>query len=479
MSVGLSFKRARLHYVYSILRGKDLETEQFSEERREQQFEVLKKAQERVLNLQYWHDFMKAIRQAGFRSMKMISSQNNLLFSYVFYLMGRTEYGVEEFVLRRVIARWFFMSSLTLRYTSSPESTMEFDLARFREVRDADGFVRTLEQVCDQSLTDDFWNIRLPNELATSSPRSPSLFAYYAALVLLDAKALFSNQSVSELLDPTIQAKRAALERHHLFPKGYLKTFGIMELRETNQIANYAPIEWGDNSNISDRPPAEYVPILKERFSAGELEQMYYWHALPDNWESLEYGEFLIRRREHIAQVIADGYAKIAAPGKATAVERPVPLPKIVLGGETTEVEFKSTMRINLHTGEKDLRMELGCLKTIAGFLNTNRGTLIIGVSNDGRPLGIDADKFSDEDKMSLHLVNLVKTRMGPQYMAYVHPRFDEYDGKRVMVVDCWESRSPVFVKDGDIERFYIRTGPSTVELTASQTQDFIKQRFK
>jgi len=76
VAVGMAFKRAQLKYVYSILRGKDLETEKFSDERREQQFELLKDSQQRVLNLQYWHDFMNCIRQAGFRSDKMISSQN-------------------------------------------------------------------------------------------------------------------------------------------------------------------------------------------------------------------------------------------------------------------------------------------------------------------------------------------------------------------------------------------------------------------
>ncbi|MCI0453417.1 MAG: DUF262 domain-containing protein, partial [Candidatus Dadabacteria bacterium] len=116
VSVGLGFKRARLKYVYSLLRGKDLDTEQFSDGRRVEQFEVLKKAQERVINLQYWHDFMNCIRMAGFRSDRMISSQNNLLFSYILYLLGRTEYSVDEFRLRRVIARWHFMSSLTGRF---------------------------------------------------------------------------------------------------------------------------------------------------------------------------------------------------------------------------------------------------------------------------------------------------------------------------------------------------------------------------
>lgn len=478
--VGLGFKRARLQYVYSILRGKDLDTEQFSEERRIKQFGVLKQAQQRVLNLQYWHDFMKAIRQAGFCSMKMISSNNNLLFSYILYLIGRTEFNVEEFTLRRVIARWFFMSSLTGRFTSSPETAMEFDLARFRDVKDADTFVSILDRICDQSLTDDFWNISLPNELSTSSPRSPSLFAYHAALVLLDATALFSKLKVSDLFDPSVQANRSSVERHHLFPKGYLKTQGISGLRDTNQIANFALVEWGDNADISKRPPAEYVPVFSERFNQSQLKNMYFWHALPDNWQSLEYKEFLIHRREMIAKVISEAFQVLSSRGEPEIeTGEPVSIEDLVLTGETTEVEFKSTLRFNLHTGQKDPRMELACIKTIAGFLNTKGGTLIIGVTDERIPLGLENDQFANEDKMSLHLANLLNEKIGPQYMIYIHPRFEDYGGKRILLVECWPSKVPVFVKEGNEVRFYIRTGTSTTELNSSQTHDFIKQRFE
>jgi len=478
VSVGLGFKRARLRYVYSILRGKDLDTEEFSDDRRDEQFEVLKNAQSRALNLQYWHDFMNCIRQAGFRSMKMISSQNNLLFSYILYLMGRTEYGVDEFRLRQAISRWFFMSSLTGRFTGSPETAMEFDLARFRDVKDSDGFVKALDQISDQTLTDDFWNITLPNDLATSSPRSPSLFAYYAALVILDARVLFSNQKVSELLDPTIHGYRSSLERHHLFPKGYLKTLDITDIRETNQIANYALVEWGDNLEISDKSPVDYISTFRERFADNELERMYYWHALPYNWESLEYSDFLVQRRERIAKVISDAFRKMADVSEGETEEGPIPIEQIVVNGESTAVEFKSTLRINLHTGNKDSRMELSCLKTIAGFLNTNGGTLVIGVSDDGSPLGIEVDQFPNEDKMSLHLVNLIKDHMGAQFMTFLHPRFEDYDEKRVFVVGCGKGKIPVYVRDGNVERFYIRTGPATTELPGSQIQGYVKQRF-
>jgi len=478
--VGLGFQRARLQYVYSILRGKDLETEEFSEERRVQQFDVLKDAQKRVLNLQYWHDFMNCIRQAGFRSGRIISSQNNLLFCYVLYLLGRTRYKVEEAKLRDVISRWFFMSSLTGRYTGSPESAMEFDLARFRDVSDAPGFVSVLEGVCDLILTEDYWTITLPSSLATSAARGPSLFGYYAALVLLDARALFSHQRISDLLDPAVQTYRGPVERHHLFPKNYLRGLGITELRETNQIANFAFLEWGDNAQISDRPPSEYVPALLQRHQPNDLERMYYWHALPDNWEKMNYQDFLVQRRDRIARVIRDAYMQLASgPRAAVAPERDFRIEDLISAGESDAVEFKTTLRTNLHTGQRDPRMEFSCLRTIAGFLNTNGGRLIVGVSDDGVAQGIDPDGFASEDKMVLHLVNLVKDRMGPFIMTHIHPRFEDYDGTRVLVVDCWKSHSAVFVKDGPVEKFFIRTGPSTTELTASQVQGYIKQRFK
>ena len=142
---------------------------------------------------------------------------------------------------------------------------------------------------------------------------------------------------------------------------------------------------------------------MKARFSQAELERMYRLHALPPNWEHLDYREFLEKRRELMAQVIAEGYATLVTgeieEDLATAE---FDLSKVVMNGESEAVEFKSTLRTNLHTGSKDPRMELAVLKTLAGFLNTNGGMLVVGVSDDGSPVGIQADGFENEDKMSL-----------------------------------------------------------------------------
>ncbi len=214
-------------------------------------------------------------------------------------------------MLRNVISRWFFMVSLTGRYTDSPETRMEQDLADLRDVHDAAGFTALLDRKINSTFTDDYWNITLPNELATSSSRSPALFAYYASLVLLDARVLFSNMKVASLLDPLSHAKKAALERHHLFPKAYLAKQGITEKRDTNQIANYALIEWTDNIDISDMAPGDYVPKLAARFSTDEIGKMYDWHGLPDGWDSMPYQQFLEERRQRMAQIIRRGFGTL------------------------------------------------------------------------------------------------------------------------------------------------------------------------
>lgn len=477
VSVAVAFKRAKLQSVYSLLRGKDLDTNKFSAEGRDQQFGNLKIAQAKTLNLQHWHDFLKAIEYSGYRSEKMITSQNNLVFAYMLFLIGRTQFGVDQPTLRRTIARWFFMSSLTARFTSSPESAMEFDLARLRSVGSPGDFVSMLNRICDEAITNDFWEITLPNDLATSASRSPSLYSFYASLVLHEATVLFSEMKVSELLSPAVHSTREAIERHHIFPKKYLQQMGINDQRDTNQIANYALVEWHDNAGISGSAPADYVPPLLKRFSSREVVEMYARHALPDGWESMDYAEFLTRRRELIAKQIRSAY-ELLGPDKKAA-QGTITVTQLVEGGESKSTEFKATLRTNLHTKQVDPKMELSVLKTIAGLLNSVAGgTLIVGVMDDGVPVGIEPDGFANEDKMNLHLANLIASRIGAAHSIYIHPRFEDYEGFRVLIVECWPAKSPVYVKDGSTDRFFVRSGTSTAELSASQIPSFVHQRF-
>lgn len=311
VSVALGFRRARLEHVYSLLRGKDLQTRTFSVEQRDRQFELLRKAQEYALDLQHWHEFLKTLRSAGYPSDKVISSQNAVLYTYALWLIGKRDFGVDNYELRKLIARWFFMAALTGRYTDSPETRMEQDMAMLRGINSAEEFIEALNQQINVVLTNDYWEVSLPNTLETAAAQSTGQFAYYAALCLLDARVLYSNMKVVDLLDPTTKSKKSALERHHLFPRGYLKRIGIEDRRLVNQVGNYALVEWSDNISISDKPPSDYVPDLEKRFSTEELAQMNRWHGLMDGWYELGYKEFLEERRKRIAQVIREGYMKL------------------------------------------------------------------------------------------------------------------------------------------------------------------------
>lgn len=149
----------------------------------------------------------------------------------------------------------------------------------------SDQFLARLAEVEIATLTDDYWTKTLPMELATSAGRSPALFGFYAAQSLLGAKALFSKSPVVDLLDPPAQGQKKALERHHLFPRQYLKSkLNIDSVRDINQIANYALVEWDDNIAISDGPPSAYWPEYAKRFDDEALLKMRHWHALPDDW---------------------------------------------------------------------------------------------------------------------------------------------------------------------------------------------------
>ena len=477
VAISVAFERARLRSIYSVLRGKDLETGKFDGERREQQFALLKDAQQRTLNLRHWHGFMHCLKRAGFRSERMIMGQNALLNSYALYLIGHTRLRVPDRALRSAIARWFFMASLTGRYTGSSETALESDLAMLRGVETAEQFTAKLAEAERIALTDDFWSVTLPNDLARAATRSPSLFAFDAALVILEAPVLFSETKVGDWLDPAVKPPKS-IERHHLFPKAFLQRQGVTRRQEVNQIANQAYVEWQDNIAISDQAPAEYLPAMSAGIAADRLALMLRLHALPDGWEQLPYEEFLLRRREEMAKIIREAYERLVSEPARQDVA-PLDIPAIIAAGEGDRVEYKSTLRINLHTGQKDARMEGAVVKAIAGFLNTHGGTLMIGVADDGNPVGIDADGFASEDKMHLHLTNLVNDRLGPQAWTAIHANFDDHEDVRVLVVRCEKARSPAYVKEmkgGDA--FYVRTGAATVALSTQETVEYVKQRF-
>jgi ATP-dependent Lon protease len=151
---------------------------------------------------------------------------------------------------------------------------------------------------------------------------------------------------------------------------------------------------------------------------------------------------------------------------------------QLIQQGENKCLEFKSTLRWNIHSQQVDPVIENGVLKTVAAFLNTEGGILLVGVDDEGEILGIDADNFPNEDKYLLHFSNLLNNKMGKQFIEYVSWGMKEVQGKKVFRIDCRRSPSPVFIKTSDRDEMYVRSGPSTVPLSAKEVLEYSKSHF-
>jgi len=149
-----------------------------------------------------------------------------------------------------------------------------------------------------------------------------------------------------------------------------------------------------------------------------------------------------------------------------------------ITAGESDQLEFKSTMRWNLRTNKPDKAMEIACLKTIAAFLNSDGGTLLVGVQDDGSILGIAADQFPDEDKFMLHFNNLINQHLGLENMDSFSFDIRHLDAGDIMIVDCLPSPSPVYVSYNAKEEFYVRVGPGTRPLTTRDALEYIRNHF-
>ena len=241
--IAYAFDRARLKYGYKLLRGADFDKKgAVDEDLRIARFDTLKAKLPDVLDVHTWHEFLKAIMNAGYLSGDMILSGNAIYYTYALYLIAKHRF--------------------------------------------------------DASYND---NMHLT-----------SLWFFYASLNIMNAKILFSksNLLVSKLFEPGTDGNRKSLEKHHLFPKAYLRSQGYKDSM-INQMANYAFIDWKDNMDILDDAPSVYYPIVCAGRSEEEILQMEKENALPHGWEEMKYEDFLVERRKVMAARIKEAFEQL------------------------------------------------------------------------------------------------------------------------------------------------------------------------
>jgi ATP-dependent Lon protease len=152
--------------------------------------------------------------------------------------------------------------------------------------------------------------------------------------------------------------------------------------------------------------------------------------------------------------------------------------------GENGRVEFKATLRYNLHTRQRDDVIELQVLKALAGFMNAKGGTLLIGVDDQGSALGLDSDFAltgnKGRDGFENSLTTLADAALGKLAVANLSVRFDLVNGHDVCRIDVLPSRSPVYVTwKGGQQFFFVRLNNGTRPFSMSETIDYVRQRWR
>ncbi len=191
-------------------------------------------------------------------------------------------------------------------------------------------------------------------------------------------------------------------------------------------------------------------------------------------------------------------YVKNADPGK-TYILKDISRPQIfleeigvisrkldpvaLLGKEESErLEFKSSLRYDHRTGKANRDLEKSAMKTVAAFLNSKGGHLVIGVNDGKKPVGIAHDypllQKGNSDGFENHFTQVFNAMVGPEFRHLVNVSFHDLDGVNVCVVEALESPRPVYLKIDGSEHFYIRTGNTTTLLRLSEIEKYNRTRF-
>ncbi len=305
------YPRGKMKDLVSLLQGRDFETKDFKESIAEETFKKLSAGVLDYMNEYNFKQFVLAIKDAGFISKKLITSDITLDFAYTLYLRLLKDNTIDKTKVKSYVQRWYVMSTLTGRYISSPESAMDLDLRRIKEK----SFLPWLDEV-EKTLGDTFWNVELVQNLETSSVNSPYLCVFWAAACRDGSDSLFNEGSKFANLITTMG------DVHHIFPKQYLIDNGVKDKAKYNQVANFTYLDTPTNIAIGKDEPSKYFTKVWEQVKTSDffignlktedaIEKNLSANCIPleiKNWIYTNYEDFLSQRRILMANKIKNYY---------------------------------------------------------------------------------------------------------------------------------------------------------------------------
>jgi predicted RNA-binding protein with RPS1 domain len=152
---------------------------------------------------------------------------------------------------------------------------------------------------------------------------------------------------------------------------------------------------------------------------------------------------------------------------------------QIIAQGEGDTVEFKETLEydVDVRVNKNSKDVLLSSLKTIAGFLNTNGGTMLIGVNDSGKIIGIERDlstmRHKNNDRLEQRIRNCLKDRFSPQPIGKVNISFEKFTEGTICRVDVLPNKEIIHLDDD----LYVRDGNTTRKLEGRDLTDWIQER--
>lgn len=305
------FQRAKLADLVGLLSGRDFKTREYNETIIESTYKDLIDGVKNVINENNFKQFMIAIKGAGFVSNKLVTSNMALDFAYTLYLILKKNESIAVGEVKRLVQKWYVLSVLTGRYSSSSETAFAKDLRAIAEF----GVEKVLSDIESATLSDNFWDIKIVQDLEYTSTNNPTFLVFLAAQITRNDISLLSNNvSVRELV-------LLGGDIHHIFPKDYLKKLGH-EKSSYNQDANYVYLDKPVNQSIGNKAPNVY---FEEAFNQCDTKQIRVgaivdkkqlidnlnMNCIPENVRYMDesnYAEFLEQRRKMMAQKIKEYY---------------------------------------------------------------------------------------------------------------------------------------------------------------------------
>lgn len=374
------------------------------------------------------------------------------------------------------LIKWFYYSQIRTRYVSQLSQKLDRDL---RIVQDSKQPFDDLLQVIAEERPLEV----LPAEFVGHGVRHPLFRMMTWYLKSLGATCLTTGISLRKNM-----GKKYQIENDHIFPYSKLKAKGYGEENRlkyalAQELTNRGLLTLDANRSKSAMDPAVYLAGAAAKSPEALARQ-----CIPVDqslWQLDRYEDFLVARRSALAAGIN---AFLEGITETTSTALPATIEDLIREGESDELEFKSTLRWDLREGKVSIKMEEVIVKTVAALGNTQGGTLIIGVSDEGEVLGLAHDmqtlKEADRDHFELHLRNLLSQNIGTVFATnHLQVRFHSIDERDICQVDVSKSSQPIIVKTRDkngqlLQRFYVRNGNASVELEMSEYVAYQKERF-